>query len=141
MPTIVDQNERNGTTPLPIVKVLTLGLMLTANNTAIWMIFSFLPFVVKHFYPDLNDSQLGYRAGILGSAFSLGGLLGNIVWGISSDTFGRRPALLLGAVGGVLSSILFGFSPTFWFSVVSRLLWGLLTSNVGVAKTYLGEIW
>lgn len=86
-------------TSLPYAKVGLLGLILAANNTSIWMIFSFLPFMVHHFYPALSTAELGYHAGILGSAFSAGGLVGNIIWGYASDKLGRRPALLMGLLG------------------------------------------
>ncbi len=86
-------------TPLPLQKVCLLGLILAANNTSVWMIFSFLPFMVQFYFPDLSTIELGYRAGILGSAFSGGSLLGNLIWGIVSDRYGRRPALLCGLVG------------------------------------------
>lgn len=63
------------------------------------MIFSFLPFMVEFYFPYLSKTELGYRAGILGSAFSAGSLLGNLIWGTVSDRFGRRPALLCGLLG------------------------------------------
>ncbi len=85
--------------PVPYRKVVILGFILSANNTSIWMIFSFLPFMVQHFFPELTTEELGYRAGILGSAFSAGSLFGNVIWGLVSDRMGRRPALLLGLFG------------------------------------------
>lgn len=93
------QPATSKTTPLPLSKVCLLGLILSANNTSIWMIFSFLPFMVEFYFPFLSKTELGYRAGILGSAFSAGSLLGNLIWGTVSDRFGRRPALLCGLLG------------------------------------------
>ena len=104
------------------------------------MIFSFLPFMVSNFFPSLSTTELGFQAGILGSAFSCGGLIGNVVSGIISDRIGRRPALLWGLMGTAVSSLCFGFSPTFWLAVFSRFMWGVLNGNIGVAKTYLAEI-
>lgn len=127
-------------TPVPFAKIGLLGSILLANNTSIWMIFSFLPFMVSHFYPELPTTELGFQAGILGSAFSCGGLIGNFVSGVISDKVGRRPALMWGLLGTAVSSLCFGFSPTFWFAVASRFLWGILNGNIGVAKTYLSEI-
>ena len=127
-------------TPVPQFKILLLGSILLANNASIWMIFSFLPFMVSFYYPSMPTTELGFQAGILGSAFSAGGLIGNFVSGILSDKFGRRPALLWGLVGTALSSLCFGFSPTFWFAAISRFMWGALNGNIGVAKTYLAEI-
>lgn len=86
-------------TPLPYEKVTLLGLILFANNASIWMIFSFLPFMVQFYFPALSKAELGYFAGILGSAFSCGSLIGNIMWGVISDKYGRRPALLMGLLG------------------------------------------
>lgn len=64
------------TTPLPLGKIGLLGLILAVNNTSIWMIFSFLPFMVSDFYPELSVRELGYKAGILGSSYSAGAILG-----------------------------------------------------------------
>ncbi len=91
-------------TPLPKLKIFLLGLILSANNVSIWMIFTFLPFMVQYFFPFLSKTELGYRAGILGSAFSCGGLLGNLFWSVLSDRWGRRPVLLVGLVGTGLYS-------------------------------------
>lgn len=55
--------------------------------------------MVEFYFPFLSKTELGYRAGILGSAFSAGSLLGNLIWGTVSDRFGRRPALLCGLLG------------------------------------------
>jgi MFS family permease len=96
MPVVQDQLDP---TPVPISRVILLGLILAANNTSLWMIFSFLPFMVAHYFPTLPLTQLGYEAGMLGSAFSAGSLLGNVLWGIVSDRAGRRPTLLCGLLG------------------------------------------
>lgn len=85
--------------PLPVKKIALLGLILCANNTSIWMIFSFLPFMVAHFFPMLTKPELGFKAGILGSAFSAGSLIGNLVSGVLADKIGRRPALMIGLLG------------------------------------------
>ena len=127
-------------TPLPMRKIVILGLLLMANNCSIWMIFSFLPFMIHDFFPDYALTELGNRAGYLGSAFSVGSLLGNFAWGVASDHWGRRPALLGGLIGTVFSSALFGFSDTFALAIASRFLWGLLNGNIGVSKTYMAEI-
>jgi len=57
-----------------------------------------------------------------------------------SDIYGRRPILLVGACGALLSTIMFGFSFNYPFAIFARFLNGLLNGNIGVAKTYLGEI-
>eukprot|EP01036_Dinobryon_divergens_P025839 gene25839-34427_t len=126
--------------PLQYKKIFLLGMILIANNTSMWMIFSFLPTMVNFYYPLIPEHELGYKSGMLGAAYSAGGLLGNVVWGAASDRYGRRPALLGGLLGTALSAICFGFSPSYSFAVLSRFIWGILNGNIGVTKTYLGEI-
>ena len=85
-----DEYEEEKETPLPWGKVLCVSLVLFSNTLGRLIIFPFLPFMVHRFYPDLEDTEIGYRAGYLGAAFSLGGFFGSIVWGVLSDRFGRR---------------------------------------------------
>lgn len=99
MPVVQEAADASTPTPIPYFRVVLLGLILAANNTSIWMIFSFLPFMVKHFFPSLSMTELGYEAGLLGSAFSAGSLIGNVLWGVVSDRAGRRPTLLCGLLG------------------------------------------
>jgi hypothetical protein len=70
-------------TPLPKFKIFILGTLMIANMISVWMIFSFLPFMINDFYPDLSLKELGYKAGILGSAFSVGSLFGNLLLNLS----------------------------------------------------------
>jgi Major Facilitator Superfamily len=76
----------------------------------------------------------------LGAAFSSGSIFGNIFWGIIADKYGRRLALLSGLGGTIAAVTLFGFSPTFNIAVGARFLWGFLNGNIGVSKTYIGEL-
>jgi MFS family permease len=126
--------------PFPIAKVSLIGLILLVNNFSMFVIFPFLPFMVSGFFPDLEDRQLGYYAGYLASAFHLGALPSGIVWGSLADRIGRRPVLLLGTIGTLISTILFGLSRSYSLALFSRFLWGALNGNVGVAKTYLSEV-
>ena len=129
-----------GPTPLPMAKVVLLGAILAANQMSIWMIFTQLPFLVEYYYPYMSVKELGFRAGILGSAFSMGALFGNLMWGVVADNYGRRPALIYGLVGTIISSVLFAFATNFWAAVAARALWGFLNGNVGVGKTVMAEI-
>ena len=61
-------------------------------------------------------------------------------WGWLSDKKGRRPILLCGLVGNIVTMLIFGTSQNLAMAIISRLCSGLLNGNIGVAKTYLGEI-
>jgi MFS family permease len=137
----VDNSDKEESeTPVPYRKVAILGLVLTSNNCAIWIIYTMIPFMVQHFFPHLSLKELGFRAGIIGSAFSVGSLFGNFLWGIVADKYGRKPALVGGLFGTVIAALLFGFSSSFWMCVFARFLWGFLNGNIGVSKTYMAEI-
>jgi MFS family permease len=136
----MSQSDVKLRTPVPLKKIFILGLILSVNNMSIYMIFSFLPFMIKFYFPDLDIREAGNKAGLLGSAFSLGGIVGNFLWGAIADVYGRRVALLLGLIGSTFFIALFGVSPNYACAVFSRLIWGLSNGNIGVGKTYLGEI-
>ena len=98
------------------------------------MLFPYLPFMVRDFHLTEDDSQIGYYAGYIASAFSLGQFISSFFWGWFSDRIGRKPVLLLGAGGTFLSVLFFGFSINFPMALAARCLAGMLNGNVGVAK-------
>jgi len=61
-------------------------------------------------------------------------------WSRLSDHIGRKPVLLLGLAGTVVSTILFGLSRSLWALVLSRCLNGLLNGNLGVIKSMIAEL-
>ena len=80
-------------------------------------------------------------------------------WSRLSDHIGRKPVLLLGLLGTVVSTILFGLSHSLWALVLrygrrikwpivtnsllsndSRCLNGMLNGNVGVIKSMIAEL-
>lgn len=95
--------------------------------------------MVKDFrVADRTDAS--FYAGILVSAFSLAEALTGMFWGGLSDRIGRKPVLLSGCFGTVLSLLLVGFAPNFWVALLGRALGGLLNGNIGVIQTMVGEL-
>lgn len=129
----------NDRTPVPLGAVTTLGLVQSVNSMSIYAISAFLPFMIEFFYPGIDVRDVGGKAGMIGSAFSVGAVFGNFLWSYIADKFGRRAALLSGLTGSCLTIILFAIAPTFEFALIVRFLWGVLSSTVVVAKVYLGE--
>lgn len=124
----------------PRKRAYLLGLCLYVNGFSASMVLPFAPMMTAHFFPDLNNEQLGYEAGFLSSSYFMGAFFGSILWGWVSDAYGRRVALLCGICGTLLSVCLFGFSTSFAMANTARFMWGLLNGNIGVAKTYMSEI-
>ena len=63
---------------------------------------------------------LGYYAGFIASAFTLGHLLTGYPWGYATDVIGRKPVVVIGLLSIAMFSVAFGFSPTFEWAVGSR---------------------
>ena len=127
-------------TPLPRSQVLIIGLILYSATFPQNVLFPFLPFMVAFFNPELSTSQLGYRAGVIAAAFSVGTFFSSYMFGRLADRYGRKGCVLLGLLGTVASSLLFGLSTNFGMAVAARLLGGLLCGNNGLAKTMISEI-
>lgn len=95
--------------------------------------------MVKSFHVS-NDSNASFYAGILISAFALSEALTGIFWGGVSDKWGRKPVLLLGCVGTLVSLLIVGFARNFWVALAGRIVGGVLNGNIGVIQTMVGEL-
>ncbi|KIK38462.1 hypothetical protein CY34DRAFT_90962 [Suillus luteus UH-Slu-Lm8-n1] len=61
-------------------------------------------------------------------------------WTRLSDCIGRKSALVIGLLGTCISMLCFGLSTTLRGLVISRCMCGLLSGNVVVTKTMMGEL-
>jgi len=128
-------------TPIPWKKLLSLCIIATAETINYSSIYPYVNFMVKDFGVVDDERKLGYWVGLIASSVYLANFFSSYIWGRISDRYGRRPGLLAGLIGGtILSTLLFGFSKSFYWAVTTRFLSGLLNGNTGIAKTMLGEI-
>ena len=100
----------------------------------------YLPFLVHDLFPDLEDSSIGLRSGLVEACYQVGQAIASYLWGGFSDVHGRRPALLMGLFGTAVSTVAFGMSKSFVMLCTVRGIWGLLNGNIGVCKTTLSEV-
>ncbi|PWY71470.1 MFS general substrate transporter [Aspergillus heteromorphus CBS 117.55] len=87
-----------------------------------------------------GPDNASFYAGILVSTFSLAEALTGMFWGGLSDRIGRKPVLISGCFGTLLSLLLVGFAPNFWVALFGRALGGALNGNIGVIQTIVGEL-
>jgi len=120
--------------------VFILCMMQFVESLAANSLFSYLGYMVLDFKVVEDEREVGYYTGLIGSSFFLCQFLSGYFWGILSDKVGRRPVLLLGMFGTAVSTVLFGFSKTVVWAVITRSCSGILNGNAGVLKTYLAEI-
>ena len=84
--------------------------------------------MVKHFHVgDVHNASL--YAGIFISAFALAESLTGLFWGGFSDRVGRKPVLLCGCAGTMVSMLIVGLSTNFWVALAGRALGGLLSKS------------
>ena len=79
-------------------------------------------------------TEASFYTGILISAFSLAESITSIWWGVLSDRIGRKPVLLIGCFGTMLSLLIVGFSKSFTVALFGRVLGGLLNGNIGMER-------
>lgn len=106
---------------------------------ALTSIFPYAWALVKDFKIG-DESHASFYSGLLISAFSLAEAAMGMYWGGLSDRIGRKPVLMLGCVGTMLSMIMVGIAPNFWVALFGRALGGMLNGNIGVIQTMVGEI-
>ncbi|KAI7870222.1 major facilitator superfamily domain-containing protein [Spinellus fusiger] len=87
-----------------------------------------------------DEANVGYYVGLITSSFALAQLISGMPWGMLSDRIGRRPIILMGMMGTIISILLFGLSNSYTWAILSRSLCGLLNGNIGVLKSMISEI-
>ncbi|KIX02413.1 uncharacterized protein Z518_08354 [Rhinocladiella mackenziei CBS 650.93] len=120
----------------PVGQFLILAICRLAEPIAITAIFPYAWLMVKDF--GMDDAS--FYAGVLIACFSLSEALTSMMWGGLSDRIGRKPVLLLGCLGTMLSLLVVGFSTNFAMALVGRILGGVLNGNIGVIQTMVGEL-
>ncbi|KAG2146253.1 major facilitator superfamily domain-containing protein [Suillus clintonianus] len=87
-----------------------------------------------------DDSQVGYYAGILHSAYYVSQTLTILYWSQLSDYVGRKPLILIASFAIATTMLSFGLSRTFLGLLVSRIICGAFNGENGVVKNLLMDI-
>ncbi|KAH9963061.1 major facilitator superfamily domain-containing protein [Russula compacta] len=140
-PLLHGTNAPRKATPLPVTQISILLLLLLAEpitslsiNPYINQLVSELPIVGG------DERKVGYYAGVLVSLYFAAEAATILQWSRLSDSIGRKPVLLCGLLGTIISIILFGLSRSYSALVFSRCLNGMLNGNIGVIKSMLAEL-
>ncbi|QSZ33585.1 hypothetical protein DSL72_005153 [Monilinia vaccinii-corymbosi] len=123
----------------PTAQLFLLAIVRLAEPIALTSIFPYAWPLVKKFEVGSEDDASFY-AGLLISAFALAESLTGMYWGALSDRIGRKPVLLAGCCGTMLSMIMVGFASNIWVALLGRALGGFLNGNIGVIQTMVGEM-
>jgi MFS family permease len=118
------------------------GLFPLSEHIAWSSIFPYIYTMVQSISPstDHEGHNSAFYAALLVSAFTFGEFLMAPQWAKISDRVGRKPTLLIGSVGAMFSAAAFGLSISLPMAITARICAGMLNPNLGVLKTYVGEL-
>ena len=82
----------------------------------------------------------GTELGLLTASYAVMRLIFGPIWGGLSDRFGRKPILLIGIFGYVITMVWFGLANTLWMLFAARILSGILSSATApTTMAYIGD--
>lgn len=131
---------REQITGFPWSQMLILAAIRFAEPISFTSLFPYVYFMVRSFHEGKDEHLIARYAGYISGAFAFAQVLTGIAWGRFSDRHGRKPVVLIGMTGSIISLLIFGFSTNFYMAVGARVLAGLLNGNVSVIRTIIGEI-
>jgi MFS family permease len=96
--------------------------------------------MVKDLHVTDDENRIAYYVGWIASSFAIAQFCTTLLWGMLSDRWGRKPCVLIGLLGTGTSMLLFGFSKSFAWALVTRCMGGALNGNVAIAKSMAAEL-
>ncbi|CAH1768179.1 13673_t:CDS:2 [Entrophospora sp. SA101] len=135
-----NKSRKYAETPLPKLPLLILSIVIISEPFNSTILLPFIYFMVRDFGVSDDDKEIGFYAGLIASSFFFAQFCFSIFWGYMSDKFGRRPILLFGLFGNMVTCFMFGLSKNLLWAIASRSTCGMLNGNIGVAKSMLGPV-
>jgi DHA1 family tetracycline resistance protein-like MFS transporter len=127
----ISRGDRKAAMPFIMLTVLI-------DMISIGLIIPVLPALVGSFTGSQADQAMWY--GVVAFAFGIANFFGSPILGALSDTYGRRPVLLLGFCGLGLNFFATALSTALWMLIAVRLVGGAMQANQAVANAYVADI-
>ena len=109
-------------------------LVVFINIAGFGIVIPLLPFYAESF------GIAAWQVTILFSAFSIGQLFGESLFGRLSDGLGRRPVLIGTMLAGSGAYALLAYAPNYPVAFLLRLLGGLAAGNISTIQAYVADI-
>lgn len=132
--------SRELTKGFPFRQMVIVCLIRFSEPIAFTSLFPYVYFMIRDFNIVDDPTEISKYTGYMGASFAFAQFLCCIHWGRLSDWIGRKPVLLLGLCGTMVSLLIFGFSTNFYMAITARSLMGALNGNVPVLQTMVGEL-
>ncbi|EWC43602.1 hypothetical protein DRE_01489 [Drechslerella stenobrocha 248] len=123
---------------LPVKQLTVLVICRLAEPITLTSILSYLPQMIRSY--GIPETDVGFWVGLTASSFSIAQCLTGVAWGRLSDRLGRKPVILCGMTGMLVSVVIFGFANSITMAMISRSCIGLLNGNVGILRTVVAEL-
>lgn len=115
--------------------LIVLTMLTTAGMTVVLPV---MPFVVKRYVS--TPGELAIWVGILEAVNGLCTLLVAPIFGRLSDRIGRRPIIILGALGAAVGYAIYGVGGALWVLLLGRIIQGLTAGDLPALFAYLADI-
>ncbi|XP_057299998.1 uncharacterized protein LOC130630496 [Hydractinia symbiolongicarpus] len=129
---------REGATPLPTAVLLVLFYLLLLDGMTLTTVFSFLPKLVKSF--GTSEVETGLYAGMIASSIYVGRMIFSLPWGYVADVKGKRSALIVSTTLLMFSTLVFGFTNSFYWAIITRFIQGASSAIIVISKSILADV-
>ncbi|KKK15386.1 hypothetical protein P175DRAFT_0478513 [Aspergillus ochraceoroseus IBT 24754] len=123
---------------LPVRQLLILSICRFAEPVALTSFLPYLPEMMESL--GVHKSDVPKWVGITTAVSSFSQATMAVSWGTASDTYGRKPIILMGLTFTMIFSLVFGMAKSLPMLVVSRGMIGLMNGNVGIIRTMVAEM-
>jgi len=115
-------------------------IMLTVllDMVSLGLIIPVLPALVGSFTHSQAEQVFWY--GALMFSFACSNFIASPILGRLSDSYGRRPVLLIGFCGLALNFFATALASALWMLLLVRLIGGMMQANMAVANAYVADI-
>ncbi|PVF98387.1 MFS general substrate transporter [Serendipita vermifera] len=87
-----------------------------------------------------DPADVGFYSGIVESTFSITSLLAVFPLAWAADRYGRKPVIVLGALGVFISLTMFGLSKTYGTLILSRIIGGVVGGSMTAIRVMASEL-
>jgi DHA1 family tetracycline resistance protein-like MFS transporter len=124
-------------TYLPI-KIIIFTVIL--DSVGIGIMIPVLPSLMTDVLPGKTVAEAAVWGGILASIFAVMQFICGPILGSLSDTFGRRPVILVSLIFMAFDYIIMGLATSVWMLLFGRVLGGITASTHSTAAAYVADI-
>ncbi|XP_065680206.1 uncharacterized protein LOC124806378 isoform X3 [Hydra vulgaris] len=114
---------KKGTDPLPMAIIFLLSVQYFLESATTASVFSYLPHLVKSF--GTSEEQAGKDVGWIASSLFIARVFFGLLWGYLLDKMDPKTVLLISGIFQTISTVLFGFSTSFYWTLVTRFMQGV----------------